>query len=560
MDIWFFLMEMVMLLGGAFFLGALAQYLRQSPIVGYLLAGTIVGPLLFNASAVNQAAELGVSLLLFSIGLEFSFNHLRKMGRIAFVGGTIQVIATVALVTLVMVTLVAFSQAITMGAIVALSSTAVVLRVLVDRAEIDSVRGRACLGILLLQDIAIVPLVLMVTLFTSTAPEISIAMHMLKITASIVGLAAVLYLLLYRVVPTLLSGKALFANRELSVLLATTVGLGAAWASHAIHISPALGAFVAGMLLGESPFATQIRADIGALRTIMVTLFFASIGMLVKPHWFITHMHWIIMVAVLIFILKTVIIYGVGRIFGLDNRQALATGITLGQIGEFSFVLAATARGGGILDNDTFDLIVSVTIVLMFAAPYMATFAVPLSNRLFSLPSRYIPKADFHGQPNAMTPNNRVLVIGLGPSGLQVVHALIKKQLEPVVIDVNPHSRRVAQQMDIKVHLGDAANEEVLMHADLQEVCMAVVTVPDPRTAVRIIRMLRSLRPQLSIAARCRYNRHLADLEKAGADIVIDEESTVGQMLTQRIIEHIQESSGSIFACRIAGQTPEVSI
>ena len=560
MDIWFFSMEIVMLLGGAFFLGALAQYLRQSPIVGYLLAGTIVGPLLFNASAVNQAAELGVSLLLFSIGLEFSFNHLRKMGRIAFVGGTIQVIATVALVTLVMVTLVAFSQAITMGAIVALSSTAVVLRVLVDRAEIDSVRGRACLGILLLQDIAIVPLVLMVTLFTSTAPEISIAMHMLKITASIVGLAAVLYLLLYRVVPTLLSGKALFANRELSVLLVTTVGLGAAWASHAIHISPALGAFVAGMLLGESPFATQIRADIGALRIIMVTLFFASIGMLVKPHWFITHMHWIIMVAVLIFTLKTVIIYGVGRIFDLDNRQALATGITLGQIGEFSFVLAATARGGGILDNDTFDLIVSVTIVLMFAAPYMATFAVPLSNRLFSLPSRYIPKADFHGQPNAMTPNNRVLVIGLGPSGLQVVHALIKKQLEPVVIDVNPHSRRVAQQMDIKVHLGDAANEEVLMHADLQEVCMAVVTVPDPRTAVRIIRMLRSLRPQLSIAARCRYNRHLADLEKAGADIVIDEESTVGQMLTQRIIEHIQESSGSIFACRIAGQTPEVSI
>ncbi len=487
MDIWFFLMEMVMLLGGAFFLGALAQYLRQSPIVGYLFAGTIVGPLLFNASAVNQAAELGVSLLLFSIGLEFSFNHLRKMGRIAFVGGTIQVIATLSLVTLVMVTLVAFSQAITMGAIVALSSTAVVLRVLVDRSEIDSVHGRACLGILLLQDIAIVPLVLMVSLFTSTGPEISIAMHTLKITASIIGLAAALYLLLYFVVPALLSGKTLFANRELSVLLATTVGLGAAWASHAIHISPALGAFVAGMLLGESPYATQIRADIGALRTIMVTLFFASIGMLLKPLWFMTHMHWIILVAVLIFTLKTVIIYGVGRIFGLDNRHALATGITLGQIGEFSFVIAATAHGGGILDNDTFDLIVSVTILLMFAAPYMATFAVPLSRSLFSLSSRHIPKPDFHGQSNAMMPNNRVLVIGLGPAGLEVVHNLIKKQLEPVVIDVNPRSRQVAHQMDINLHLGDAANEVVLMHADLQDVCMAVITIPDPSTAVRII-------------------------------------------------------------------------
>jgi CPA2 family monovalent cation:H+ antiporter-2 len=470
MDIWFFLMEMVMLLGGAFFLGALAQYFRQSPIVGYLLAGTIVGPLLFNASAVNQAAELGVSLLLFSIGLEFSFNHLRKLGRIAFVGGTIQVIAT--------------------------------LRVLVDRSEIDSVRGRACLGILLLQDIAIIPLVLMVSFFTSTAPEISIAMHMLKITASIVGLTAVLYLLLYRVVPTLLSGKALFANRELSVLLATTVGLGAAWASHAIHISPALGAFVAGMLLGESPFATQIRADIGALRTIMVTLFFASIGMLVKPHWFITHMHWIIMAAVLIFTLKTVIIFGVGRIFGLDNRQALATGVTLGQIGEFSFVLAATARGGGILDTDTFDLIVSVIIVLMLAAPYMVTFAIPLSERFISRFSRRVSKSDVNVHSDAVMSNNQVLVVGLGPAGLQVVHTLIKSQLEPVVIDVNPHSRKVAQQMGIKIHLGDAANEEVLIHAGIKEVCMAVVTVPDWKTVVSIIRMLRNLRPQLSIAAR----------------------------------------------------------
>ncbi len=549
-----------MLLGGAFFLGALAQHFRQSPIVGYLLAGTIVGPLLFNAPAVNQVAELGVSLLLFSIGLEFSFSYLRKMGRIAFVGGTIQVIATITLVTLVMVTLVTFSQAITMGTIVALSSTAVVLRVLVDRAEIDSVRGRACLGILLLQDIAIIPLVLMVSLFTPTVPEISIAMHMFKIIASIVGLAAILYLLLYRMVPTLLSGKALFANRELSVLLATAVGLGAAWASHAIHISPALGAFVAGMLLGESPFATQIRADIGALRTIMVTLFFASIGMLVKPHWFITHMHWITMVAVFIFTLKTTIIYGVGRIFSLDNRQALATGITLGQIGEFSFVLAAIARGGGILDSDTFDLIVSVIIVLMFASPYMVTFAVPLSNRLFSRLSRRVSKTDVYVHSDAVMSNNQVLVVGLGPAGLQVAHTLIKRQLEPVVIDVNPHSRKVAQQIGIEIHLGDAANEEVLIHAGIKEVCMAVVTVPDWNTAVSIIRMLRNLRPQLSIAARCRYNRHLEDLEKAGADIVIDEESTVGQMLTQRIIEHIQESSGSIFACRMAGQTPEVSI
>lgn len=556
MDIWFFLKEIVMLLGGAFFLGALAQYLRQSPIVGYLLAGTVLGPLLFNASAVNQAAELGVSLLLFSIGLEFSFNHLRRMGRIAFFGGTIQIIATITIVTFAMISLVPLPKAITIGAIVALSSTAVVLRILVDRAEIDSVRGRACLGILLLQDIAIVPLVLMVSLFIPTVSDVNLVMHMFKITASIAGLAAALYLLLYRLVPALLSGKALFANRELSILLATAVGLGAAWASHAIHISPALGAFVAGILLGESPFATQIRADIGALRTIMVTLFFASIGMLVKPLWFISHIHWIIMVAVLIFVIKVFIIFGVGRIFGLENRQAFATGITLGQVGEFSFVLAATARGGGILDDQAFDLIVSVIIILMFAAPYMVTFAIPLSERFISRLSRHVPKIEVHVQKDAATSNNQVLVVGLGPAGRQVVQTLMERQLEPVVIDVNPHSRKFAQETGIKIHLGDATNEEILMHAGIQEVCMAVVTVPDWKTTVRIIQMLRTMRPQLSIAARSRYNRHLEDLKTAGADIVIDEETNVGQMLTQRIIEHIQESTGSIFACRMAGQSP----
>lgn len=556
MDIWFFLKEIVMLLGGAFFLGALAQYLRQSPIVGYLLAGTVLGPLLFNASAVNQAAELGVSLLLFSIGLEFSFNHLRRMGRIAFFGGTIQIIATITIVTFAMISLVPLPKAITIGAIVALSSTAVVLRILVDRAEIDSVRGRACLGILLLQDIAIVPLVLMVSLFIPTVSDVNLVMHMFKITASIAGLAAALYLLLYRLVPALLSGKELFANRELSILLATAVGLGAAWASHAIHISPALGAFVAGILLGESQFATQIRADIGALRTIMVTLFFASIGMLVKPLWFISHIHWIIMVAVLIFVIKVFIIFGVGRIFGLENRQAFATGITLGQVGEFSFVLAATARGGGILDDQAFDLIVSVIIILMFAAPYMVTFAIPLSERFISRLSRHVPKIEVHVQKDAATSNNQVLVVGLGPAGRQVVQTLMERQLEPVVIDVNPHSRKFAQETGIKIHLGDATNEEILMHAGIQEVCMAVVTVPDWKTTVRIIQMLRTMRPQLSIAARSRYNRHLEDLKTAGADIVIDEETNVGQMLTQRIIEHIQESTGSIFACRMAGQSP----
>jgi CPA2 family monovalent cation:H+ antiporter-2 len=557
MDIWFVIMELVMLLGGAFLMGALAQRLGQSPILGYLLAGTIVGPLLFNTVAVNQASELGVALLLFSIGLEFSFKQLMKMGRMAFGGGTLQVVSTMLAVTLVTVSMVGLPRALTLGAIVALSSTTLVLRLLVDRVEIDSVKGRACLAILLLQDMAIVPLVLMVTFFTPAAAEMNIGLHILKVSLSVIGLAVVFYLLLYHLVPMLLSEAKLFANRELTVLLSIVVGFGAAWVAHKLHLSPALGAFVAGMLLGESPFATQIRVDIGSMRIILVTLFFASVGMQAKPMWFVTHLHWVALVSVIVLILKTGIIYGVGRLFRLENRQALATGITLSQVGEFSFVLAATARTGNLLSADTVDLIVSVIIVLMLVTPYLIAHADTVAERLMALVSRRKPLAPGLSPSGQTDPVDQVLVVGLGPAGRQVVKTLVAHRLEPLLIDVNPKSREYARHQGLHLHLGDAVHEEILMHAGLAGVCMAVVTVPDPHAAVQIVEMIRRLRPQVLIAVRCRYNRHMVDLQEAGANIVVDEEITMGDMLSRQIVDHLKDDSGAMVACRLGGQTPE---
>jgi CPA2 family monovalent cation:H+ antiporter-2 len=558
MDIWFIVMELVMLLGGAFLLGALAQRLGQSPILGYLLAGAIVGPLLFNTAAVNQASELGVALLLFSIGLEFSFKQLMKMGRMAFGGGSLQVVTTMLVVTLAMFSMVGLPRALTLGAILALSSTTVVLRMLVDRMEIDSVKGRTCLAILLLQDIAIVPLVLMVSFFSPAAAEMNMGLHILKVILSAIGLATVFYLLLYHLAPILLSEAKLFANRELTVLLSIAVGLGAAWAAHKLHLSPALGAFVAGMLLGESPFATQIRADIGSMRIIMVTLFFASVGMQAKPLWFITHLPWILLVSILVLMLKTGIIYGVTRLFSLDHRQALATGITLSQVGEFSFVLAATARSGGVLTTDTVDLLVSVIIVLMLVTPFLINHADRLAERLLALIHHRKPMTVQDPSPSQQSSTfNQVLVVGLGPAGQRVVQTLMEHQLKPVLIDVNPKSRDYARQLGLRIHLGDAAHEEILMHAGLAEICLAVVTVPDPHSAVQIVSMIRRLRPNIHIAVRCRYNRHMSDLQNAGANIIVDSEITVGDMLGQQIVAHLIDESGALIACRLSGQVPE---
>ena len=557
MDLWFFIMELVMLLGSALLLGALAQRLRQSPIIGYLLAGTIIGPLLFNAQAVNQTAELGVALLLFSIGLEFSFGRLRKMGAIAFGGGSAQVLSTLLLVAMAFALPRGLPEALTIGAMIALSSTAVVMRMLVDRAEIDSVRGRTCLGMLLLQDIAIVPLVLMVGFLSPAAASTGIGMHLIKVTAGVAGLFVGFYIICFHIIPRLLSIKGVFASHELTVLMAVVVGLGAAWAAHSTGISPALGAFVAGMLLGGSPFATQIRADIGALRTIMVTLFFASMGMLAKPLWFLFNAHWVLSVAALIFIVKTVITFVVCRLFGLDRRHALATGISLAQIGEFSFVLAATARNGGVLDAYVFDLAVSVIIVLMFAAPYMVSLAFPLSDRLLSWFGKpTVPAGAKHPVAGA-SPGGHALVVGFGPAGRQVVGALLQRQQQCVVIDINPKSRKAAENMGVELHLGDASQQEVLMHAGLSSACMAVVTIPDPTAAVRVVQLLRRQNSQLVIAVRCRYNRHLNEYESAGADLIIDEETLVGQTLAGRITEQMQEESGRALACGLAGQDPE---
>jgi CPA2 family monovalent cation:H+ antiporter-2 len=558
MDIWFVVMELVMLLGGAFLLGAVAQRLGQSPILGYLLAGTIVGPLLFSTTAVNQASELGVALLLFSIGLEFSFKHLMKMGRMAFGAGTLQVVLTILAVTLITVSFNDLPRALTLGAIVAVSSTTVVLRLLVDRVEIDSVKGRACLAILLLQDIAIVPLVLMVSFFAPAAEVMNVGLHILKVSVSVVGLVLVFYLLLYHLAPALLRDAKLFANRELTVLLSIAVGFGAAWAAHKLHISPALGAFVAGMLLGESPFATQIRSDIGSMRIIMVTLFFASVGMQAKPVWFFAHLPWIALVSIIVLIMKTGIIFAVGRFFGLENRQALATGITLSQIGEFSFVLAATARTGGVLPADIVDLIVSVIIVLMLSTPYLIANADAMAKRLLAMVYRRKPLAEDPSRYDEAEPINRVLVVGLGPSGRQILETLVAQRLEPVIIDVNPKNLEYARQQELQFHVGDAGHEEILMHAGLAEVCMAVVTIPDPRAGVRVVEMIRRLRPLLPIAVRCRYNRHFTDFQEAGADIVVDEEISIGNMLSRQILDHITDDSGAVVACRLAGHSPEL--
>ncbi len=550
MNLWTALLDVLILLLAALLLGAFCERLKQSAILGYLLAGTLLGPhaldLMPSHKAVATIAELGVALLLFTIGLEFSWRRLRSIGPIALGGGTVQVLLTGAIATgACMILGLSGRSALAVGALISLSSTACVLRLLVSRAEIDSVYGRNALGILLLQDIAVVPLVLVVTALGgeggTSAAQIGWDMCLAAGVAAL--LVASLYLLLNYVVPLLLRAKEAARNRDLPILLAMVTAVGAAWVSHKLGLSPVLGAFVAGLLLAESPFATQIRADVAPLRTLFVTLFFSSIGMLSNPAWVLEHWALVGAVVAAIILGKAIVVFGVARLFRSPLGHAAATGVCLAQVGEFSFVLAEVSRQSQLIDRHLFELIVAATIGTLFITPFLVALAPRLGRVVgrFGLGGHeavhFLDKASY---PRDTEMNGHIVIVGFGPAGQCVADALKKDPRIPiVVVELNANSAATAHSAGLRTYLGDAGRAEVLEHVRVGVAAAVVVTVPDPAAARQIIEQVRSLSPRTPVIARARYHLYYADLVQAGADTVIDEEQRVGLQLASAVCEKL---------------------
>ena len=524
------LLDIVMLLGAGALLGAVCERFRQSAIVGYLLAGALLGPnglyLVSSGDEVLAVSELGVALLLFAIGLEFSWARLLSMGRIALGSGTLQVLGTAAVGTGV-AALIGFGlpTALALGAIVALSSTASVLRTLTARGEVESLHGERALGILLVQDVAVVPFVLVVGVLAEGGAPSDVLVGIARTAAIGVALIAGLWVVFNHLVPRLFASGALQNNRELALLLAIVSGLGSSVAAHAVGISPALGAFVAGILLAESPFAIQVQADIGGLKTLMLTLFFTGIGMLSDPAWILTHAPLVAAALGVVIVGKVLGVLVSLLVFGARMRTALATGICLAQIGEFSFVLAGIARGR-LLDEETFALVVSATILTMLLTPYLVGLAPRLAARLVRAPD---PLA---GGPTAAA-GEVVIVIGFGPAGRAASERIAELGRPLVVVDQNPLATREARELGYLAITGDARYGEVLEHAGLLRAKVVIVTVPSTETALRVVRYVRQVAPAARTLVRARFHRSLEALGAVGAHEVIDEEHEVGRRIAE---------------------------
>jgi len=528
-DGWHLLLEVVLLLAGAVVLGGVLSRLGQSPIVGYLLAGVILGSLgVVDADEdLELIAELGVALLLFSLGLEFSFARLRSLGTRSLLGGVLQVVLTLAAAAAAALALgFGVREAVAIGAMLCLSSTAAVLRILADTGEVDSLHGRGAVSILLVQDAAVVPLAVLLTFLTGAGGS-AVLLDVGKTLLFATGFVLLLYLLIDKVIVRVLGVLTLERNREITVLLSVTVGLGSTWAAHAAGLSPALGAFIAGMILGSSSFAPQIRADVGPLRVVLLTLFFGAAGLVADPVWIVTNIGAVLGATALILLGKAALVAAILLALRRPLGVAIATGICLAQIGEFAFVLGSAALNIGVIAESTHMLVVSAAILSLFVTPWLVSAAPLVAAGI----ERWRGRRVGGGTGEEDSPGPEVLIVGFGPAGRAVGMALANRGPRVHVLDLNTAARTAAEAMCLTAHVGDAQKLEVLEHLGIRSTRLVAITIPGRRAALEVLRNVRRLAPQARIVVRCRHQIHAADFRRAGAHEVAGDEEEVGREL-----------------------------
>ena len=535
MDGWYLLPRIVGLLAAAAAAGLIARRLGQNAVVGYLLAGILVGPtglgMVRSGEDVELLSELGVALLLFTIGLEFSLERLKQLGRVAVIGGTLQIAGTGALASLIAVAFgIETRAAVVLGFALAMSSTAIVLRELTERARLDSVPGRNAIGILLMQDVAVIPILIVTATLSRSFGAAALLQEFVQRSSLVVLFIALAWAVARYLMPLALTAASTASTREMPVVIAVCASLGSAWAAHVLGFSPSLGAFAAGFVLAELPFATQIRADITPLTAVFVTLFFASVGSAVAVRLDAGYLAAAAGLAAAVIAGKALIAGAATWVAQRSVRNAIITGFTVAQAGEFAFVIVQTAQKNGSFPEELYQLVLSVSLITLIATPLLTGAAPGIAARLLrSVPVR--SRASLEPQRTG-SEWKRVIVIGYGPAGRAVVARLRQQNIPFLVLETNPNT--VAQcRVEIPIEMGDATRTEVLQHAGAGASLAIIVTVPDPNACAVIVGVAQQLAPGVPIVARLRYHQFASDLQRAGADRIVDEEFTVGLRLAE---------------------------
>jgi CPA2 family monovalent cation:H+ antiporter-2 len=500
-------LDLIIVLAAAIAGGILAYWLRLPIIIGYLATGIAVGPygfgLVRDLETINALATIGVILLLFTLGLEFSLNELKRIGRVAVWGGGAQILLTAG-VGFALGKLLGWetTNAIFFGFLIALSSTMIVLKTLMERGELDSAHGRVMIGILLVQDLSLVPLMIILPAMGEEGAQLwsSLGIATLKATLFI-GIMLVLGIW---GLPWLLERVAGRRSRELFLLTVVTLSLGAAFGAHFLGLSAAVGAFIAGLLIGQSVFARQAVADIIPLRDIFGALFFVSLGMLADLNFATDNLVIIALVVVAIIVAKFIICAIIPRVFGYSPKTALFTGMGLIQIGEFSFVLAVVGLEVGIISQNIYSITLAAAIITMGLTPFALNLASTLYRWLNQgKKSGWLIASRFdQGWLNKQQLAGHAVICGHGRVGNTLTRVLEQKNLPYLVIDIDPQVISRLRSQRIPCIYGDASNSEILAHTELNEANLLICTFPSFMDVELTVRNALKINPKLDIVAR----------------------------------------------------------
>jgi K+:H+ antiporter len=503
--------------------------LRLPVIVGFMITGVVIGPyglgLIKDAQAVEALAEIGVVLLLFTIGLEFSLRRMVDMKRLVLWGGGLQVLLTVLAVAGIFRLLGgANGQATFFGFLFALSSTAIVLKTYMDRLEIDTPHGKAGVGILLFQDLCIVPMMLLVPVLSGREGS-SLTNIAIKLGTALAVIAGIILAARF-VAPFLLHHIVRLRSPEVFIIFVVMVSLGTAWLTSHFGLSMALGAFIAGIVLAESEYSHQIVSDVMPFRDVFNSVFFISIGMLLSLGSLAANLPVVIGWFGALVLGKAIIVLAVARLLGNSLRVASMVGIGLAQVGEFSFILAKVGLGQGLLSEVDYQRFLATSILSMIATPFLIKAAPRVGYALqakLAPGSPLDPKIDDLGEVS-QRPGKHVVVVGYGMNGRNLTKVLHRVGIPYVVLELNAELVRGARADGVPVEYGDAGRKEVLQHVGVRQAEILVVAISDPVSTRRAVALARELNPELCIIVRTRYMAEVDELYQLGANQVIPEE------------------------------------
>ncbi len=520
--------------------------LRQSPIVGYLVTGLVVGPYGFHLiGAVHEVeivAEIGVILLLFTIGLEFSYGRIMLLKKLLLRAGATQVAITGLLVCLATwLTGLPPSSAISLGMAMALSSTAIVLKMLLERGEVDSPHGRISLSILLFQDLCVIFFLVGLPLLGNNPQGFS-AWSLVRASAILAGL----YLFSRHLLQPLLRSILKTRSSELFRLTILALVLGTAWATAQAGLSLALGAFIAGLALAESDSSHQVLADIIPFRDVFLALFFISIGMLIDLRILADTWPLVLTGLVLLSLVKIGAAAIAARLVHYPLRPALTCGLMIFQVGEFSFILLKQALAVGALQEQTYQVALSVVALSMMCTPFLFGHAHAIAARIAGWLGKTVTHEASEEQERTANLEGHVVIAGYGLSGRNVAYALRNMRLPYIHIELNGEAVRLARQSgDFIIH-GDATAEAVLKGAGITKANALVLAINDPSALSRVIPTARELNPDIYILARTRYVAEIENLKELGADEIITDEFGAGLELTTLLLRQFQVSEGRV--------------